>query len=78
MKQYTAPKLTIIHLDEAANTLLSASPVKQINAENNVNINGSTVEDDAHNFVPKSLCFWTKMTLMIVSDFSTLILIKIH
>ena len=57
MKQYTAPKLTIIHLGEAANTLLSASPVKQINKKNNVNINGSTVEDDAHNACAKEFMF---------------------
>ncbi len=57
MKQYTAPKLTIIHLGEAANTLLSASPVKQINEENNVKIIGSTVEDDAHNACAKEFMF---------------------
>lgn len=57
MKQYTVPTLTIIHLDEAANTLLSVSPVKQINEENNVNIIGSTEEDDAHNACTKEFMF---------------------
>ncbi|KGI22391.1 hypothetical protein [Hoylesella timonensis] len=57
MKQYTAPKLTIIHLGETANTLLSASSVKQINKENNVNIIGSTEEDDAHNACSKGFMF---------------------
>lgn len=57
MKQYMAPKLTIIHLDEAANTLLSVSPVKQINKENNVNIIGSNEEDDAHNACSKGFMF---------------------
>ncbi|KGI22394.1 hypothetical protein [Hoylesella timonensis] len=57
MKQHTAPTLTIIHLDEAACTLLSASSVKQINKENNVNIIGSTEEDDAHNACSKGLMF---------------------
>ena len=57
MKQHTAPTLTIIHLDEAANTLLSASPVKQINKENHVNIIGSTEEDDAHNACSKGFMF---------------------
>lgn len=56
-QHYTAPELTTIHLDEAANTLLSASPVKQINKKNNVNINGSTVEDDAHNACAKEFMF---------------------
>ena len=58
MKQYTAPTLTIIHLDKAACTLLSASPVKQINKENNVNIIGSTDEEDAHNACSKGFMFW--------------------
>ncbi|WP_279112708.1 hypothetical protein [Hoylesella timonensis] len=57
MKQYTAPKLTIIHLGETANTLLSVSPLKQINKENNVNIIGSTEEDDAHNACAKGFMF---------------------
>ncbi len=57
MKQYTAPKLTIIHLGETANTFLSVSPVKQINKENNVNIIGSTEEDDAHNACAKEFMF---------------------
>ena len=57
MKQHTAPTLTIIHLDEAACTLLSASSVKQINTENNVNIIGSTEEDDAHNACTKEFMF---------------------
>lgn len=57
MKQYTAPILTIIHLGEPANTLLSVSPVKQINKENNVNIIGSTEEDDAHNACSKGFMF---------------------
>lgn len=57
MKQYTAPTLTIIHLDEAVCTLLSASPVKQINKENNVNIIGSTEEEDAHNACAKKFMF---------------------
>ena len=57
MKQYTAPKLTIIHLDEAANTLLSVSPVKQINDENNVNIIGSTDGADAHAACTKEFMF---------------------
>ena len=52
-----APKLTIIHLDEAACTLLSASSVKQINKENNVNIIGSTNEDDAHHACAKEFMF---------------------
>lgn len=58
MKQHTAPTLTIIHLGEPANTLLSASSVKQINKENNVNIIGSTEEDDAHNACSKGFMFW--------------------
>lgn len=57
MKQYTAPKLTIIHLGETACFLLSASSVKQINEENNVKIIGSTVEDDAHNACAKEFMF---------------------
>ncbi len=57
MKQYTAPTLTIIHLDEAVCTLLSASSVKQINKDNNVNIIGSTEEDDAHNACAKKFMF---------------------
>lgn len=57
MKQYTAPTLAIIHLGEAACTLLSASSVKQINKENNVNIIGSTEEDDAHNACAKKFMF---------------------
>ena len=57
-QQYTAPELITIHLDEAACTLLSASPVKQINKENNVNIIGSTEEDDAHNACSKGFMFW--------------------
>ena len=57
MKQYTVPTLTIIHLDEAACTLLSVSSVKQINEENNVNIIGSTEEDDAHNACAKGFMF---------------------
>lgn len=57
MKQYTAPTLAIIHLDKAACTLLSASSVKQINKENNVNIIGSTEEDDAHNACAKGFMF---------------------
>lgn len=52
-----APKLTIIYLDEAACTLLSASSVKQINKEDNVNIIGSTEEDDAHNACSKGFMF---------------------
>ena len=57
MKQYTAPKLTIIHLGETANTLLSASSVKQINKENNVNIIGSTDGADAHDACAKGFMF---------------------
>ncbi|MFQ9995693.1 MAG: hypothetical protein ACLRV7_01220 [Hoylesella buccalis] len=57
MKQYTVPTLTIIHLDEAACTLLSASPVKQINEENNVNIIGGTDEGDAHDACAKEFMF---------------------
>ncbi len=57
-QQYTAPELITIHLDEAACTLLSASSVKQINKENNVNIIGSTEEDDAHNACSKGFMFW--------------------
>jgi len=57
MKQYTAPTLTIIHLGETACTLLSSSSVKQINKENNVNIIGSTEEDDAHNACAKKFMF---------------------
>lgn len=57
MKQYTGPTLTIIHLDEAACTLLSASSVKQINKENNVNIIGSTDEEDAHHACSKGFMF---------------------
>lgn len=60
MKQYTAPTLTIIHLGETACTLLSASPVKQINKENNVNIIGSTEEEDAHNACAKRFMFWNE------------------
>ncbi|PNP96056.1 hypothetical protein BFS16_03160 [Hoylesella timonensis] len=56
-QQYTAPELITIHLDEAACTLLSASSVKQINKENNVNIIGSTEEDDAHNACSKGFMF---------------------
>lgn len=56
-QQYTAPELITIHLDEAACTLLSASPVKQINKENHVNIIGSTEEDDAHNACAKEFMF---------------------
>ncbi len=56
-QQYTAPELITIHLDEAAYTLLSASSVKQINKENNVNIIGSTEEDDAHNACSKGFMF---------------------
>lgn len=55
-RQYTAPELTIIHLDEAACTLLSASSVKQINKENHVNIIGST-EEDAHHACAKEFIF---------------------
>ncbi len=57
MKQYTAPTLTIIHLGEPANTLLSVSPVKQINKENNVNIIGSTDGADAHDACTKEFMF---------------------
>ena len=57
MKQYTASTLTIIHLGEPANTLLSVSPVKQINEENNVNIIGSTNGADAHNACSKGFMF---------------------
>ena len=57
-QQYTAPELITIHLDEAACTLLSASSVKQINKENDVNIIGSTEEDDAHNACSKGIMFW--------------------
>ena len=57
MKQSMVHKLTIIHLGETANTLLSASSVKQINKENNVNIIGSTEEDDAHNACAKGFMF---------------------
>ncbi|PMC10338.1 hypothetical protein [Hoylesella timonensis] len=57
-QQYTAPELITIHLDEAACTLLSASSVKQINKENDVNIIGSTEEDDAHNACSKGFMFW--------------------
>ena len=57
MKQYTAPKLTIIHLGETANTFLSASSVKQINKENHVNIIGSTEEEDAHHACSKGFMF---------------------
>lgn len=56
-QHYTAPELTSFHLDEAACTLLSASSVKQINKENNVNIIGSTEEDDAHNACTKEFMF---------------------
>ena len=56
-QQNTAPELITIHLDEAACTLLSASSVKQINKENNVNIIGSTEEDDAHNACSKGFMF---------------------
>lgn len=56
-QQYTAPELTIIHLDEAACPLLSASSVKQINKENNVNIIGSTAEEDAHHACSKGFMF---------------------
>lgn len=56
-QQYTAPELITIHLDEAAFTLLSASSVKQINKENNVNIIGSTAEEDAHHACSKGFMF---------------------
>ncbi len=56
-QQYTAPELTAFHLDEAAYTLLSASSVKQINKDNNVNIIGSTDEDNAHNACAKEFMF---------------------
>lgn len=56
-QHYTAPELTTFHLDEAVYTLLSASPVKQVNEENNVNIIGSTEEDDAHNACSKEFMF---------------------
>lgn len=56
-QQYTAPKLTIIHLGETANTLLSVSPVKQINEENNVNIIGNPDEADAHDACAKKFMF---------------------
>ena len=49
--------MTIIHLGETANTLLSVSPVKQINEENNVNIIGSTDEGDAHDACAKKFMF---------------------
>lgn len=57
MKQYTAPKLTIIHLGETANTLLSVTPVKQINEENNVNIIGSNDGADAYDACTKEFMF---------------------
>lgn len=56
-QQYTAPELITIHLDEAACTLLSASSVKQINEENNVNIIGSTDGADAHDACTKEFMF---------------------
>lgn len=56
-QQYTAPELITIHLDEAACTLLSASSVKQINKENNVNIIGSTDGADAHDACAKEFMF---------------------
>lgn len=57
-QQYTAPELTIIHLDEAACTLLNTSPKKHItNQAYGVDINGSTDEDDAHNACAKGFMF---------------------
>ncbi|WP_311440715.1 hypothetical protein [Hoylesella buccalis] len=56
-QHYTAPELSTFHLDEAAYTLLSASPVKQINKENNVNIIGGTDEGDAHDACAKEFMF---------------------
>lgn len=56
-QQYTAPELSTFHLDEAACTLLSASPVKQINEENHVNIIGNPDEDDAHHACAKEFMF---------------------
>ncbi|MES4922396.1 hypothetical protein ABVC70_10830 [Hoylesella timonensis] len=56
-QHYTAPELTSFHLDEAACTLLSVSPVKQINEENNVNIIGSTDGADAHDACAKEFMF---------------------
>lgn len=56
-QQYTAPELITIHLDEAACPLLSASSVKQINKENNVNIIGSTDEEDAHHACSRGFMF---------------------
>lgn len=46
-----------IHLNEAACPLLSASSVKQINKENNVNIIGSTDGADAHDACAKGFMF---------------------
>lgn len=58
MKQNTAPTLTIIHLDEAAYTLLNTSPKKHItNQANGVDINGNTDEDDAHNACSKEFMY---------------------
>ena len=56
-QHYTAPELTTIHLDEAVYTLLNTSPTKHINGNNNVNIIGNTVEDDAHNACAKKFMF---------------------
>ncbi len=57
-QHYTAPELTSFHLDEAVYTLLNTSPTKHINRNNNVNIIGSTEEDDAHNACAKEFMFW--------------------
>ena len=56
-QQYTAPELTTIHLDAAAYTLLSTSPMKHVNDTNDVNIIGNTDEDDAHHACAKEFMF---------------------
>lgn len=56
-QHYTAPELSTFHLDEASYTLLNTSPTKHINGNNNVNIIGNTVEDDAHNACAKEFMF---------------------
>ena len=56
-QHYTDSELSTFHLDEASYTLLNTSPTKHINGNNNVNIIGNTVEDDAHNACAKEFMF---------------------
>lgn len=57
-QQYTAPKLTTIHLGEAVYTLLNTSPKKHItNQADGVDINGNNDEGDAHDACAKKFMF---------------------